>query len=124
MVIQRKIFLYTGKSFGFSPSEKLTVCHFIRCIFTFSQKEIFRKKEKSKGKNEFSGKGADRARKKIGKISAEKENAKNGRKEGRTEETQKKMIFGRNQIMKKKIFRKTGFFCFRNQNFRKGLPDF
>lgn len=124
MGIQRKILLYMGKSFEISPSEKLTVCHFIRCIFTFSEKEISGKKGKDRGKNEFSGKGADRARKKIGKISAEKENAKNGRKEGRTEETQKKMIFGRNQIMKKKIFRKTGFFCFRNQNFRKGLPDF
>lgn len=124
MGIQRKILLYTGKSFEISPSEKLTVCHFIRCIFTFSEKEISGKKEKTEGKNEFSEKGADRDKKKIGKISAEKENAKNGRKEGRTEETQKKMIFGRNQIMKKKIFRKTGFFCFRNQNFRKGLPDF
>lgn len=62
--------------------------------------------------------------KKSEKFSAEKEKQKNGRKKGRTEKTQKKMIFGRNQIMKKKIFRKTGFFCFRNQNCRKGLPDF
>lgn len=55
MGIQRKILLYMGKSFEISPSEKLTVCHFIRCIFTFSEKEISGKKEKTEGKNEFSG---------------------------------------------------------------------
>lgn len=68
MGIQRKILLYMGKSFEISPSEKLTVCHFIRCIFTFSEKKISGKKEKTKGKNEFSGKEADRDKKKIGKI--------------------------------------------------------
>ena len=110
MGIQRKILLYMGKSFEISPSEKLTVCHFIRCIFTFSEKEISRKKENTEEKNEFSGEGADRDKKKIGKIFAGKKRPK----KGRTEKPQKKMIFVKNQIMKKKIFRKTGFFRFRN----------
>lgn len=103
MKIQRKIFLYMGKSFGFYPSEKLTVCHFIRCIFTFSQKEIFRKKEKSKGKNEFSGKEADRARKKSGKFSAER---KNGRKEGERKNFRKIKIFSKKPDGKKDFWKK------------------
>lgn len=80
MRIQRKILLYMGRYFGFSPSEKLTVCHFIRCIFTFSEKEISGKKEKTEEKNEFSVEGADRARKKIRKIFAGKKTAGNKEK--------------------------------------------
>lgn len=78
MGIQRKILLYMGKSFEISPSEKLTVCHFIRCIFTFSEKEISRKKEKTEEKMNFREKKQTGIRKKSEKFSAGKKNGKNG----------------------------------------------
>lgn len=104
MGIQRKILLYMGKSFEISPSEKLTVCHFIRCIFTFSEKE------KTEEKMNFREKEQTGTRKKSEKFSAEKEKQKNGRKKGRAEKTQKKMIFEKKLDNEKEDFSKNRIF--------------
>lgn len=88
MGIQRKILLYMGKSFEISPSEKLTVCHFIRCIFTFSEKEISGKKEKTEEKMNFREKEQTgikksekfRRKRKTQKTAGKKEERKKRRK--------------------------------------------
>lgn len=82
MGIQRKILLYMGKSFEISPSEKLTVCHFIRCIFTFSEKEISGKKEKTEEKMNFREKkqtGPGKKSEKFLQVKKRPERRKNGR---------------------------------------------
>ncbi len=90
MGIQRKILLYMGKSFEISPSEKLTVCHFIRCIFTFSEKEISRKKEKTEEKMNFREKEQTGTRKKSEKFRRKRKTQKTaGKKEERKKRRKK-----------------------------------
>ena len=90
MGIQRKILLYMGRYFGFSPSEKLTVCHFIRCIFTFSEKEISGKKEKTEKKMNFREKEQTGTRKKSEKFRRKRKTQKTaGKKEERKKRRKK-----------------------------------
>ena len=79
-----------GKSFGFSPSEKLTVCHFIYCIFTFSKKKISEKRKSQRGKMNFQEKKQTGTRKKSEKFSSKKEKRKTaGKKEARKKRRKK-----------------------------------
>ena len=90
MGIQGKILLYMGKSFEISPSEKLTVCRFIRCIFTFSEKEISGKKEKTEEKMNFREKEQTGTRKKSEKFRRKRKTQKTaGKKEERKKRRKK-----------------------------------
>lgn len=123
MGIQRKILLYMGKSFEISPSEKLTVCHFIRCIFTFSEKEISGKKEKTEEKMNFREKEQTGTRKKSEKFRRKRKTQKTTekRKNGRNAE---KNDFWEKSDNEKEDFSENRIFLLSESKFQERTPRF